>query len=499
MFRKLARAKRTGLLISSVIVSMIAFQAGNIHAQSLEQAISGHVDQADIESDRWTLEQLIEAGRRLFVAQFTVEDGLGRPGATGNTVPTRRPLGTAPSLLRTAGPDATACSSCHIHPTIGGSGDFVANVFVGAEAREPVISTISPDFSSERGTPEIQGAGIIELLAREMTQDLHYLRDSVVVLAKESGQAQRVELVTKDVSFGWLTALPDGRLRVNEVEGIDPDLVVRPWNQKGAVTSLRTFTVNAMNQHHGMQAMERFGIALTGTTDFDRDGVDIELTEGDITALVLFQATLSIPAQQLPASAPERERVLHGEGLFTQVGCDSCHRTTLRLNSAVFEEPGPFNLEGTLRSHEVSKTFRVNLAADPDQMDLERHPEGGFIIRAFTDLKRHSVCDESRPHFCNESLVQGFADTDEFLTRRLWAVGSTGPYGHRGDLSTIREAILHHGGEATSSRKAFERLEPSDQDNLILFLRSLRIQTEDRNRPLEENKSVGLPYALKQD
>ena len=31
--------------------------------------------------------------------------------------------------------------------------------------------------------------------------------------------------------------------------------------------------------------------------------------------------------------------------------------------------------------------------------------------------------------------------TEEFLTRKLWDVGSSDPYGHRGDLTTMTEAI----------------------------------------------------------
>ena len=49
-----------------------------------------------------------------------------------------------------------------------------------------------------------------------------------------------------------------------------------------------------MNHHHGMQAVERFGIGqrdhrgnVITTSDFDEDGVADELTAGDITAVTL--------------------------------------------------------------------------------------------------------------------------------------------------------------------------------------------------------------------
>ena len=38
------------------------------------------------------------------------------------------------------------------------------------------------------------------------------------------------------------------------IVGVDADLTVRPFSQKGVFASLRQFTINAMNAHHGMQA-----------------------------------------------------------------------------------------------------------------------------------------------------------------------------------------------------------------------------------------------------
>jgi cytochrome c peroxidase len=122
---------------------------------------------------------------------------------------------------------------------------------------------------------------------------------------------------------------------------------------------------------------------------------------------------------------------------------------------------------------------------------LERTSSGGAIVRAYTDLKRHNLNDDRYRHFANERLPQGklngFAQEDEFtipcpprpleefLTRKLWDVGNTMPYGHRGDLTTIEEAIHFHGGEARSSRDAFFTLPEADQDAVLEFLLTLQI------------------------
>jgi hypothetical protein len=63
---------------------------------------------------------------------------------------------------------------------------------------------------------------------------------------------------------------------------------------------LRQFTINAMNIHHGMEASERFGVRWTGSHDFGESGVPDAVYEGDISALVAFQAT------QLPSQRPYR-------------------------------------------------------------------------------------------------------------------------------------------------------------------------------------------------
>ncbi|MDH3641777.1 MAG: hypothetical protein OES38_06755 [Gammaproteobacteria bacterium] len=117
-------------------------------------------------------------------------------------------------------------------------------------------------------------------------------------------------------------------------------------------------------------------------------------------------------------------------------------------------------------------------------------PSGGARVRAFTDLKRHNLNDADYNHFDNEQISQGslvgFADpntfivppeprpTGEFLTRKLWDVGDTDPYGHRGDLTTMTEAINFHGGDARVQRDAFFALPDHDRDAIIEFLKTLR-------------------------
>lgn len=418
---------------------------------------------------------IIDHGEMLFLARFTSVDGAGRPAATQAGVPTKRRVDPTRAFFRTSGPDSNGCVSCHMQPLAGGAGDFALNAFTTDGFVDADFDSLDPQFSNERGTTHLFGSGLVELLAREMTTELQRIRDNAVRHARNTKKPVDVDLVTKDVSFGRLTVSPKGFLDVSKVIGIDPDLVVRPFSQKGVFVSLREFTVNASNHHHGMQAEERFGSRWTGEQDHDGDGVTTELSEGDITALVAFQAALPAPGRAKNLSPDWVTAAAKGEQLFEQLNCNSCHRTTLPLKNPEFSEPGPFNGAGTLRAAET-EPLKLNLIDRPEFANLKRDKQGNVLVPIFSDLKRHTISDGDIGHFRNELLGQRFADRDQFLTGRLWGVGSTGPWGHRGDLTTLSETVRAHGGEARASRNAFQALLPADRKALIAFLQTLVIQ-----------------------
>src|SRR5262249_10629708 len=447
-------------------------------------ALEEHINQIDIESGKIKFDDLLEIGEEIFAARWTSLDGRGRPAATGAGAPTKRdPTHNVP-FIRTSGPDATSCADCHNQPTIGGAGGFVANVFVLAQVLDPVNDSVSAEFSDERNTLGMNGSGAIEILAREMTADLLALRQLAIEKARDAGRDLSVSVRTKGVHFGQLTARPDGTLDDSQVEGADPDLVIKPFHQKGVVNSVRVFTVNAFNHHHGMQAVERFGVGqkdnmgnLITTNDFDEDGVPDELTVGDVTAVTIFQAAMNIPGRVIPSDLQRRAAARRGESLFEDIGCADCHRPKLPLESAIFSEPNPFNPPGNLRPQDVGRSIVFDLTRDIPSPRLERRESGkrAAVVRAYTDLKRHVICDDMDPFFCNERIVQNGAPIDQFITRKLWDVGNTAAYGHRGDLTTITEAILHHAGEARPQRERFATLSGESQNEIVEFLRQLQV------------------------
>ena len=453
-----------------------------------------HINQADIDGRAIEFKQLLDMGETIFAARWTKLDGQGRPGATGSGTPTKRDRLHDPGFLRTSGTDATSCADCHNQPTTGGAGGFVANVFVLAQNLDPITDSVSAEFSNERNTLAMNGSGAIEMVAREMTASLLSIRAAALSEAKATKRSVVKRLDTKGINFGQITANPDGTLDTSGVEGVDSDLIIKPFHQKGVVSSVRVFTVNAFNHHHGMEAVERFGFGqkdnkgnIIGTHDFDEDGVPDELTVGDITAATLFQVAMNIPGRVVANDLERRLAAERGEEQFSTIGCADCHRPALILESRLFSEPNPYNPAGNLRVQDVSRPYMFDLTSDIPKPRLERSGSNGAIVRAYTDLKRHVICDSTDAFFCNERLIQSGVPVEQFLTRKLWDVGNTAPYGHRGDLTTITDAILHHAGEGRLARERFVALSGNEQAEIVEFLKQLQILPNGSPRRINEH------------
>ena len=500
-------------------------------------ALSAHLDQADIASGKLSFKEIFKFGQQLFITDFNKCDGAGRPasgaqvGAHGVGLPrTPDPL-RGPRFSGLSGPDGNSCASCHNEPGVGGAASFRANLAEQAVDCDPVAgvflssslfgmpgasrpcrpttpTTTNNGFShlfNERGSLGLFGSGAIELLGREMTDDLQNLQAQAIAQAQAAQNDVTVTLQTKGVQFGTLTAHPNATVDTSGVQGVSPDLVIRPFGRKGQNKSLRHFSIQAFNRHHGMQpqeALEQLSPPFSDP-DPDLDGFSDELTIGDITAVIVFQSALPVPRRvQLPH--PKRGQAARGERLFAEVGCTGCHVPALPLNSTVLCDPNPRNNDGDFR--DTGQQFCFDLQKTSGLR--------GNLVFAYTDLKRHSICDPSRDydpatnHFCDDVPIANTPATDKtgpgesgvtdralyhrFLTAKLWDVGNSGPWGHRNDLDTIYEAIAAHGGEAAASAAAFEDLSDADQLAVVVFLTTLKMPIMPDNPQPQE---VGSPTA----
>ena len=483
--RATMRIPKLILTATAVLTTLGVFGCGG-GAEAAEQvaigdepALSLHTNQDDIESGRLETDEIIDRGRELFLASFNTLDGAGRPGTTDvGDSNTRSPRMFPDNFNRISGPDANTCAVCHHLPRLGGGGDNAVNVFTDAE-RLPFVNFDGGEgdglqeqtlrsVGNERNTAGIFGIGFVELLAREMTVELQGIVDGATEESKSAGVPVTRDLVAKGVSFGRVTARPNGTVDTSEVKGVDDDFIIKPIQSKGHIVSLREFVVKAMNSHFGIQAVERFG------ADADGDGVLNELTPGDVTALVVFMATLPPPGRVMPSHPEAFAAVERGETLFSEIGCAACHIPELPLATPIFTEPSPFNPTGKLQLSEVAQPFAVDLATEGPGPRLRRREDGTIMVPVFTDLKRHDMGDV----LDNETLVISGVPTDMWLTRKLWSVASEPPFLHHGRATLMSEAILAHGGEGQAARDAFAELLTDDQAAVVEFLKTLQVLPE---------------------
>jgi CxxC motif-containing protein (DUF1111 family) len=257
-----------------------------------------------------------------------------------------------------------------------------------------------------------------------------------------------------------------------------PSLVVRPWQQSASAVSLRELTNTSFNQHLGMQSTERFGAG----TDPDGDGVTNELTRMDVSAVTIFEATLPVPGRVIPNDADAERAVAAGEHVFARIGCTTCHVPALQLNRQgwIYTEPNPYNPSGNLRRG-TARTIEVDLTqAMLPQPRLAPSENAVLSVPAYTDFKLHDITnatDDVEALDMNQPPASpAFASGNrKFLTRRLWDVASRPSYFHHGLFTTIRQAVLAHGGEALDQRRGFESLPRYEQDALVEFLKTLQV------------------------
>lgn len=473
-----------------------------------EVSIARHLQ--DDEEFKLSISELMEHGHRLFTANWTNQEGGGRPlskGSGGPLVDLSAPLTGNRSFNRISAPDANSCAGCHNMPygISGGGGDFVTNVFVlghrfdfitfDPEDTVPTRGTADENgramslltIGNLRATTSMFGSGFIEMLARQMTAELQSIRDGIRL-------GETAALSAKGVNFGTVTWHEDGIWDTSEVVGLSrlsllaptpidrPSLIVRPWHQAGNVISLREFTNNAYNQHHGIQTTERFG----RNTDLDGDGFVNEMSRADVTAVSVYQATLAVPGRVIPRDPEIEKAVLNGEKVFASIGCAGCHFARLPLDNRgwIFTEPNPYNPSSNLRPGETF-TLEVDLTSSElpqPRLIHESKDKNVVMIPAYTDLKLHDITDPNEPAEAEALDMNWFVWSPQFnegnrrfLTKRLWGAANQPPYFHHGLFTTLRQAVLEHHGEARVERRAFQTLPEYDQDSLIEFLKTLQV------------------------
>ncbi len=403
----------------------------------------------------------IRRGRQLFQRKFTRAQGQG-PGVGDGA-------GNINTTLTIGAGLADSCAACHGRPrgSAGFGGDVVTR----------------PD---SRGAPHLFGLGLKEMLADEITADLRGIKAAALSHARVRGRSVTKELTSKGISYGMITAHPDGSVDVARIEGVDPDLRVRPFFAHGGTISIREFVVGALNAEMGLQALDPdLATAAAGGRVVSPAGMVLD------GALDKIEAPPAAPVNEIPTSLVDHlefyllnyfkpgtyargDTALEGRRLFQQVECARCHISDLPLESdrRVADVETVFDpVRGIFNHLFATATPLHDVVSDGSGLPPLNPPLfGPFLVKnIFTDFKRHDL----GPNF-HERNYDGSLQT-AFLTRPLWGVGSIAAFGHDGRSINLTEVILRHGGEAQAERDAFAALPPPHQDALLDFLKTLVI------------------------
>ena len=148
-------------------------------------------------------------------------------------------------------------------------------------------------------------------------------------------------------------------------------------------------------------------------------------TSGDIYTFTDFMRFLAPPPR-----GPITKDVTKGEKIFAATGCAICHVPTMLTGVS----PYPF------------------LSGQP--------------VNLYSDLLLHDVGT-------GNSVAQSGAGAFEVKTPPLWGLRFRTGFLHDQSMSTVRQAIEAHGGEAASVIAAFDDLKDKDVQDLLAFLGSL--------------------------
>jgi hypothetical protein len=411
----------------------------------------------------------IRRGRQLFQRKFTRDEGQGPVINDG--------VGDINSNLAIGAGLSDSCASCHGRPrgAAGAGGDVVTR----------------PD---SRDAPHLFGLGLKEMLADEITSDLRLIRAQAIADALADHHSTLRLLVSKGISYGTITANPDGTVSTSNVQGVGGDLRVRPFFHHGGTISIREFVVGALNNEMGLQAVDPdltaavngarvttpAGMVLDGSLDTvegplatstsddpDGDGKVNEVPVSLVDHLEFYLLNYFKPATYEQTASANK-----GRRLFEKIGCAQCHIPDLQID----RDRRVADVETT---YDASKGIFNNLFATVSGLFTVTDDGLGFpalksprlqpflVRNIFADFKLH---DLGRAFY--ERNYDGTTRT-QFITTPLWGVGTTAPYGHDGRSINLAEVILRHGGEAESARSRFASLPGEQRSALLEFLNSL--------------------------
>jgi CxxC motif-containing protein (DUF1111 family) len=254
-----------------------------------------------------------------------------------------------------------------------------------------------------------------------------------------------------------------GRISVNELKQIaidqqreNPEISGRftgRFGWRGQIDQLSEFVRAACATEVGLnvgthaQALDPLQVAERELPDRK-----VDLTHQQCSDLTAYIASLPSPRRRPPEDLQHARQIEFGEKVFREVGCAECHRQRLGQVAGIYSD---------LLLHQMGEGLSdpspASEGATHMRVQSTRSAYGGESVM-FVEGSRKGLREDPR---------------QEWKTPPLWGVRDSGPYLHDGRAATIEEAVLQHGGEATSSAKRFRELSDVERTQLLTFLGSL--------------------------
>jgi len=385
--------------------------------------------------------------------------------------------------------NALSCASCHAHPEVGGSSPSV-NPQVAAATANGATNTVPSFISSSSAVKEARFIYFTDGSGNPITTEPN---GGVMPLFTIAGRSDAGTCTTTYIQQPNFTAaqannnisfrIPTPLFGLGLVENIDDsalqtvlvthytgpyyvggtfnrspnDGTISRFGWKAQNKSLELFSGEAYNVEQGVTnelfTQERPspeenrdqgpGLAqqcrLNATPeDHTNFFVAREETPSDAVSFALFMRLLAPPTEDPgnPVTNPNFSRVLSGETVFIDIGCNSCHRTS-------------FTTEPSSITPDMSSTG----------------------ARLFSDLEIHHMGSGLA-----DNIQQGNAGGDQFRTAPLWGLGQRLFFLHDGRATTLMDAITAHqstGSDANPVILNYSALSNTAKQDLIYYLRSL--------------------------
>ncbi len=170
-----------------------------------------------------------------------------------------------------------------------------------------------------------------------------------------------------------------------------------------------------------------------------------EMSDDEFTQVMIWHRGLAVPA----ARNVKDEKVLRGKELFSQIGCDYCHRPTWTTGPDQVRDPNGFFKQGDLPTY-------------PNQK-----------IWPYTDMVQHKLCMEN-------DIRTGWCRTTPLWGRGLHKKATGDAYEarmHDTRARNVIEAIMWHGysnqSDAYYPTQQFYNLPKEDRDAIVAFINAI--------------------------